>query len=475
MSPHDEVILAAAAALERESGPLAVGAAEAIQNGVPELPASLAVTSQSTAAVRELIAVVARSLLRGTDPDDVIVPEETLEHARMYVRRGVDLPFLMRTYRVGHAVMWRIWTSMLDAQAADDATRVLLRDRTGDLFFRYIDAVSTKVAAEYLAERERWSRSAAAQRISMVRDVLDGQPIDSDTASRVLGAELRRTHLAFVVWATAGQDATGAPQRLQRAGEEFAAGHGDRRPLLVPVGHRVLWGWCSPVVSGPDRVAGRPDAQTPDAHTQDEEFFGHEKDRTNGIISFETSAQSQRVNSAQTPFRGKVGRPPAQIGTPSARVGAEAESALGDGVNVAVGEAAYGIDGFRMSHRQALAARRVALLADRPASGVVAWGDVAVLGLLSADLDLGRDFVRRELGDLGVDGDVAIRLRETLTVFLDEGEHVGRTAARLAVHANTVANRLRRCEQAVGRPLHERRAELRAALTLRDGMRVDAG
>ncbi len=402
---HDEIIRTAALALQRDAGSLATEAAARIQQGMPELPTAFAVTSQSTAAVRELITVFAGSMLRADPADDVIVPEQALEHARMFVRRGVDLSFLMRTYRVGHAVMWDVWVRVLDAQDADPATRLALRDESGTAFFRFMDVVVGRVVDEYRAERERWSQSAASRRLETVRDLLDGQPTEIDAASRILGRELRGQHLGFVVWQSAEHDATSAPSRLERTAVELAAGYGDARPLLVPVGHRVLWGWCGP---------GRGGASA-------------------AILELPTH----------------------------------------DGVRVALGEPGSAIDGFRMSHRQALAARRVALQLARP-TAVTPWTDVAVLGLLSADQELGREFARRELGDLHGDDPATVRLRQTLAVFLREGEHVGRTAAQLGIHVNTVTNRLRQCEAAIGRSLGVRRAPLHAALALRDGLVADA-
>ncbi|MFA4928425.1 MAG: helix-turn-helix domain-containing protein [Patulibacter sp.] len=398
---HDEIIRTAALALERDAGSLAAEAATRIQQGMPELPTAFSVTSQSTAAVRELIAVFARSLLRADPTEDLIVPEQALEHGRMFVRRGVDLSALVRTYRVGHAVMWDVWVRVLDVHVADAETRLAVRDATGPAFFRFIDTVAGRVVEEYHAERERWSQSAASRRLETVRDLLDGQPTEIDAASRILGRELRGQHLGFVVWQAPEHDSTGAPARLQRTAQEFAADRGDARPLLVPVGYRVLWGWCG---------GGRGGASVVDR-----------------------------------------------------------ERPTHDGVRVALGEPGSGIEGFRTTHRQALAARRVAQQAAQ-ATTVTAWTDVAVLGLLSADQELAREFARRELGELHGDDPATVRLRQTLAVFLREGEHVGRTAAQQGIHVNTVTNRLRQCEAAIGRPLAVRRGPLHAALALRDGL-----
>lgn len=398
----DEAVLAAAAVLETAAGELAPQAAADIHAGVPELPSSLAVTTQTTAGVRELLSAFARAVQRGTPPAELIVPEETLEHARLYVRRGVELPLLLRTYRVGHGVVWRLWIAALDDISPDPAVRLALRDHTTDTLFRFLDVVTGRIVEEYHAERERWSRSAAARRLAMVRELLDGQPVDPAKASGVLRLELRARHVGMVLWTTSGQDEGGGPQRLRRAAEELAASYGDQRPLLVPVGHRVLWAW----VGAPDEPPTRPPETTL--------------------------------------------RP--------------------DGVSVAVGEPASGVTGFRHSHEEAQAARRVALLTGRPPGTVVGWQRSGLLGLLAADEELARRFAARELGALAADDDASGRLRATLATYLREGAHVARTAERLGVHANTIGNRLRQAETALARPIDRRRLELQAALLLRDGL-----
>jgi hypothetical protein len=137
------------------------------------------------------------------------------------------------------------------------------------------------------------------------------------------------------------------------------------------------------------------------------------------------------------------------------------------GLGVALGEPARGIAGFRSSHLDALAARRVAVISGERLGKLVRWADVAGLALLSADPDQARRFASRELGALDAEDDGAARLRATLAAFLEENDRQ-RTAARLGVHPNTVAYRLRQCEELLRRPIGERRFELAAALRLRD-------
>jgi hypothetical protein len=139
-------------------------------------------------------------------------------------------------------------------------------------------------------------------------------------------------------------------------------------------------------------------------------------------------------------------------------------------VHLAFGEPDEGLEGFVRSHRQALDARRVSLLARRP-FGITRYGDAALLSLLTNDLDQARQFVARELGDLAADTDAARRLTATLRVFFEEGSSFKRTSERLGVHGNTVAYRVRRAGEILGHEVTERQLEVRVALQLVDMLR----
>jgi len=145
----------------------------------------------------------------------------------------------------------------------------------------------------------------------------------------------------------------------------------------------------------------------------------------------------------------------------------ELESLTGDArASVALGTSQPGIEGFRRSHQQALAARRIAMLAGRRTGSVTRYGAVALAALATADLDQARGFVTTQLGALAGDDDVALRLAATLRVYLDENLSPMRTARRLGVHENTVANRVRQAEKLLGHPLAAQRLEVHVALTL---------
>jgi DNA-binding PucR family transcriptional regulator len=134
------------------------------------------------------------------------------------------------------------------------------------------------------------------------------------------------------------------------------------------------------------------------------------------------------------------------------------------GVRVALGLPGRGVDGFLASRRQADAARRVWNL--RPDDVVLRYADVALLHLLLRDPVAATAFAREQLGGLAAAEPRVATLRRTLATYLARGRDASATATALGVHRNTVARRLARAGQLVGRDLNERADELSVALTI---------
>lgn len=134
-----------------------------------------------------------------------------------------------------------------------------------------------------------------------------------------------------------------------------------------------------------------------------------------------------------------------------------------EGTRLAFGEPAWGADGFRLSHRQALTTYRLAGPSHEPAT----WhSEVALLTLALRDPELARQFVRRELGPLAEPDERSEMLRETLSVYFRCGHNGASAAAALEIHDRTVLYRIRSIERRLGYPISERRDELGMALRL---------
>jgi DNA-binding PucR family transcriptional regulator len=136
------------------------------------------------------------------------------------------------------------------------------------------------------------------------------------------------------------------------------------------------------------------------------------------------------------------------------------------GVPAVLSDPHSGIDGFRRSLQEAVAAERIrAAWDDGDAPAVVRHADVGLEILLMQKPELARSFVEQELGPLSRDTAEAARLRETLEASFRCGSHVA-AADFLHLHEHTVRNRLHKAEELLGHSLQERRTELQVAARL---------
>ena len=134
------------------------------------------------------------------------------------------------------------------------------------------------------------------------------------------------------------------------------------------------------------------------------------------------------------------------------------------GIQAAFGSAHWGLSGFRLTHREALEAKRVS----RAIGGqsLTMYDDVGVLALASRDTELACAFVESHLGALSADDEKSRSLRETLQVFLQERGSPAATAARLRLHRNTVVKRIEKIEESLDTPIDRGSLNLRVALEL---------
>ncbi|MFI6367707.1 PucR family transcriptional regulator [Nocardia sp. NPDC050630] len=132
------------------------------------------------------------------------------------------------------------------------------------------------------------------------------------------------------------------------------------------------------------------------------------------------------------------------------------------GVLAAVGSSRASMTGFRRTHREAVATRRVAER-NKGRERFTTYDDVRIAVLASQDEEAAAQFVSDTLGELAHAG---ADLRETLRVYLQEDGNTARTAARLYTHRNTVLNRLERAQRLLPQPLSGRRLSVGMALEL---------
>lgn len=133
------------------------------------------------------------------------------------------------------------------------------------------------------------------------------------------------------------------------------------------------------------------------------------------------------------------------------------------GVSVATGEPRRGIEGWRLTHREAQAALSIAL---RRPPGLTRCSDVLLEAALLQNGVLATSLLQTFLSPL--DG-VCYReqtARDTLRAYFEARRNVSSAASRLGVVRNTVESRLREIEGRLGRPLHTCSVQLEVALRL---------
>lgn len=137
---------------------------------------------------------------------------------------------------------------------------------------------------------------------------------------------------------------------------------------------------------------------------------------------------------------------------------------------LALGESARGVSGWRLSHRQALAAL---LVAQRGFGTVVRHADVGLLASILHDEVLSASLRQRYLEPLA-DKHGGRVLRETLRAYFAAGGNVSSAAAALGVTRQTVGNRLRAVEARLEQALDQCSVEIELALRLEEGELGDA-
>ena len=175
-------------------------------------------------------------------PTRCAVPPEALDGARTVARRGIDLDTIYEGYRRGQRVRAsQRWLACAYEIVEPGADLIGVIDLSLSLVFGYIDQTLGHVLAEAQREREEVIGGALARRAETIRLILDGAPIDPDTASRRIGYELdHRQHTALVVSTEAPVAHHGA---LESAALLLAQAAGSQRPLTLSAGTTTLWAW----------------------------------------------------------------------------------------------------------------------------------------------------------------------------------------------------------------------------------------
>jgi DNA-binding PucR family transcriptional regulator len=130
---------------------------------------------------------------------------------------------------------------------------------------------------------------------------------------------------------------------------------------------------------------------------------------------------------------------------------------------VACGEPAEGLEGWRLTHRQAVAALPVA---EQDPARVVYYSDVALLTAALHDDRLASSLRQTYLEPLAQGRDGGVAAKDTLRAYFRTARNATSAAAILGIDRATVRNRLNVIEERLGRSPEDISAELEVALRL---------
>jgi PucR C-terminal helix-turn-helix domain len=136
-----------------------------------------------------------------------------------------------------------------------------------------------------------------------------------------------------------------------------------------------------------------------------------------------------------------------------------------DGVEFAIGEPAQGVKGWRLTHRQAQAARRVAI---RSPQRITRYADVGFQAELLRDEAMSSSLVHIWLSPLDEAKDGGTTLRKTLRAYLKAGCNTKTTAFELGITRHTVERHINEIEARLGRLPRTCLADLDVALRLKE-------
>jgi DNA-binding PucR family transcriptional regulator len=393
-----------AARLQDRLAQLSSGMRETLERQIPELGGDARAMELLGPSVEGNVETLLNALRYAIPVDRVAVPVAAMEYARRLAQYGIPLNALVRAYRLGQHVMNELVFAEVRAIDIPDPARYTVLEAISATLFQYIDSITQQVVVVYEDERERWLENQNSLRAMRVREVLAGhKAIDVDAATTTIRYPLRWHHLGLVMWYPDEGSLGDEIGRLQRFLRELGhASEAAASPLFIAADRTCGWGWL------PYRAAT------------------------------ETAAACVREFA--------LGRPD----TPS----------------LAIGTMVAGLEGFRQSHREAEAARRVALVGARPEPIVIGADDrgLPLAALLGDDIADTRAWVAGVLGGLAADTDSDARLRETLRVFLRCGSSYKQAADELNLHFNTVKYRVGRAIARRGREVAADRLDVEVAL-----------
>ncbi|MEE2032561.1 PucR family transcriptional regulator [Rhodococcus chondri] len=213
---------------------IAMRISEKIPALADEVNAMVAIRRATTStALRALIMVAGLG-----ESEDSLVSAEVDEIARDFARRGMELDDLLRTIRVGYAVLAAAFLDAATLLLPPTESSAELR-RISVLLFEVHDDFTAGAASAFIEEQSAWAAGVSAARFDLVNKILGAEDIDRAHAEGVLGYPLTGPHAALVAWSGphSTRDLRTVVDAVMRQWGAPSAS------LVLPVGLQTVWAW----------------------------------------------------------------------------------------------------------------------------------------------------------------------------------------------------------------------------------------
>jgi hypothetical protein len=398
------LVTEAALRLDRRQPQIARAMSDLIAREIKSLDVDPAFIDLLRASVDANTSTITHILINDIPIERLQPTTAAVEYALRLAQRDIPANSLVRAYNVGKDdFIEQIFPDVQALQCSAEEKFAVLQHMSS-VVGRYIDWISQYVFDVYEKERDRWVSTQGNVRASLIHDVLGRRPVTAREFERETGYRLEGHHLGMVIWTTRTDPAPDELRMLAQVVSKIAAAaRCSGLPLVTAVDRGTAWVWL-PFVARPS---------SPDMREMERIVGQH---RTWGV---------------------------------------------------SLGLSGAGVEGFRRTHAQAQAARRVAV-ASGETTPVISFGDegVAITSLLANDIESTRSWVAEVLGHLAVDNEQMRSLRETLRVFFLTGESYTDTAARMRLHRNTVKYRIARALEQGETVISSNRIDLAVALNV---------
>jgi DNA-binding PucR family transcriptional regulator len=176
---------------------------------------------------------------------------EVLGIAREAFRRGIEQT-VYTTYHAGQNAVWAYWMRTAFALSADPAVLRQALEAGSESVAGFVEDMVAALSEQLRRERAELARSSHTRRFQVVRLILDSAPIATARASMQLDYDLRRRHMAAVLWTDPRRPDQAA---LAAAAEALGPATGARQVLTVIASSSSVWAWLAAAAAETDATA----------------------------------------------------------------------------------------------------------------------------------------------------------------------------------------------------------------------------